>query len=200
VHDVGRGRDWTGFRAPERRVSTGSTTRLRQSRSRALEFANSILITHQMAASVILSYIIAKIQEIVVSIPTQEDAHLMVDLFKLRLDPFMQQSETWFVTKFEAGSWEDVKARYPEGSTERRMLATILGYWEMLGALVDHNLLSEDLLFDALESMDTTWESVKDWVPTARTEGTPDFWENVELLTNRHAKWLYTRIPKNERP
>jgi len=135
-----------------------------------------------------------------VSIPTQEDAHLMVELFKLRLDPYLQQSETWFATKFDAGSWDEVKAKYPIGSSEWRMLSTVLGYWEMLGALVDHNLLSEDLLFDAIESMDFNWERVKEWVPTARTEATPDLWENVERLANRQAKWRYTRTPKNERP
>ncbi len=134
------------------------------------------------------------------SIPTQEDAHLMVELFKLRLDPYLQQSETWFATKFEAGSWDELKAKYPIGSVEWRMLSTVLGYWEMLGALVDHNLLSEDLLFDAIESMDFTWERVKEWVPTARTEATPDLWENVERLATRQAKWRYTRTPKNERP
>jgi hypothetical protein len=124
----------------------------------------------------------------------------MVELFKLRLDPFMQQSEAWFATKFETGPWDEVKAKYPMGSAEWRMLSTILGYWEMIGALVDHNLLSEDLLFDALESMDFTWERVKEWIPTARTEATPEYWENIELLATRHAKWIYTRIPKSERP
>jgi hypothetical protein len=124
----------------------------------------------------------------------------MVKLFKLRLDPYLQQSETWFATKFQAESWEEVKKKYPLGSDEWRMLTTVLGYWEMLGALVDHNLLSEDLLFDAIESMDFTWERVKQWVPTARTEATPDLWENVEWLANRQAKWRYTRIPKDQRP
>src|ERR1700730_11772077 len=68
-------------------------------------------------------------QETAVSIPTQEDAHLMVELFKLRLDPYLQQSETWFATKFEAKSWEEVKAKYPLGSREWRVLETVRGYW-----------------------------------------------------------------------
>ena len=134
------------------------------------------------------------------SIPTQADAQLMVELFKVRLDPYLQQAETWFATQFEARTWEDVKAKYPVGSDEWRMLTTVLGYWEMLGALVDHNLLSEDLLFDAIESVDFTWERVKQWVPSARTEATPDLWENVERLGTRQAKWRYTRIPKDLRP
>jgi hypothetical protein len=135
-----------------------------------------------------------------VSIPTQADAQLMVELFKLRLDPYLQQSETWFATKFEAKSWEEVKAKYPVGSSEWRMLTTVLGYWEMLGALVDHNLLSEDLLFDAIESMDFTWERVKEWVPSAHSDASPELWENVQRLANRQAKWRFTRVPKDQRP
>ncbi|MEO8285317.1 MAG: hypothetical protein ABI670_02650 [Chloroflexota bacterium] len=134
------------------------------------------------------------------SIPTQEDAHLMVKLFKLRLEPYLQQSEDWFTSKFSADSWDEVRTKYPPQSSEWRMLTTVLGYWEMLGALVDHNLLSEDLLFDAIESMDYTWERVKEWLPTARQGVGPDVWENIEILANRQQKWRYTRIPKSQRP
>ena len=93
-----------------------------------------------------------------------------------------------------------MKAKYPMGSGEWRMLTTVLGYWEMLGALVDHNLLSEDLLFDAIESMDFTWERVKEWVPSAHSDATPELWENVQRLAVRQAKWRYTRVPKDQRP
>ncbi len=134
------------------------------------------------------------------SILTNEDAHLMVELFKLRLDPAVQQAEEWFSTQFQPGSWEDLKVRYPLGSKEWRMLNTVLGYWELLGALTDHRLLSEDLLFDAMESLDVTWDKVKDWLPSARSEMGPDLWENIELLVTRQHKWRYTRIPKAKRP
>ncbi len=134
------------------------------------------------------------------SIPTQEDAHLMVRLFKLRLDPYLQASEKWFNAEFQPGTWAEVHEKYPRGSDEWRMLTTILGYWEMVGALVDQNLLSEDLLFDAIESVDYTWERVKEWLPTIRPDVGPDVWENIEIMANRQQKWRYTRIPKALRP
>jgi hypothetical protein len=124
----------------------------------------------------------------------------MVSLFKLRLEPYMQQSENWFTQEFKAASWDEVKQKYPMGSNEWRMLTTVLGYWEMVGALVDQNLLSEDLLFDAMESVDYSWERMKEWIPSARAEVGPDLWENIELLATRQAKWRYTRIPKALRP
>jgi hypothetical protein len=134
-----------------------------------------------------------------VSIPTHEDAKLMVELFKLRLDPYLQESENWFTTQFEPGSWEELKTRYPVSSREWRMLNTVLGYWEMLGALIDQNLLSEDLLFDAMEGMEITWAKVKEWLPSARSEVGPDLWENIEVLATRQQKWRSARLPKSQR-
>jgi len=130
--------------------------------------------------------------------PTHDDARLIIELFKLRLNPFMQQSENWFSSKFEPGTWDELKKRYPPGGEEWRMLNTVLGYWEMLGALVDHNLLSEELLFDAIESIDVTWDKVKDWLPYARREMGSDLWENIELLVNKQRRWKIVRTPKSE--
>jgi hypothetical protein len=130
------------------------------------------------------------------SIPTHEDAHLLVKLFKLRLEPFMQESETWFNADLQLGPWAEMKEKYNSNSREWRMLTTVLGYWEMLGALVDHNLLSDDLLFDTMESMDITWEKIREWLPSARAEMGAELWENVDLLISRQAKWRYTRLPK----
>jgi hypothetical protein len=134
------------------------------------------------------------------SIPTHEDARMLIELFRLRLDPFLQEAETWFNTEFQPGPWEELKARYPTASREWRMLTTVLGYWEMVGALVDHNLLSDDLVFDAMETLDITWEKIKDWLPSARAEMGADLWENVELMITRQQKWRYTRTPKSQRP
>ncbi len=131
-------------------------------------------------------------------IPTHEDARLIVELFELRLNPFMQQSENWFSTQFEPVSWDELKQKYPLGGQEWRMLNTVLGYWEMLVALVDHNLLSEDLLFDAIESVDVTWDKVKDWLPHARLEMGTDLWENIELLVTKQRRWKIVRTPKSE--
>src|SRR5689334_20546618 len=131
-------------------------------------------------------------------IPTHEDARLLVELFQLRLNPFMQQSENWFATQFEPATWDELKVKYPLGSQEWRMLNTILGYWEMLGAMIDHNLLSEELLFDAIESVDVTWDKVKDWLPHARLEMGTDLWENIELLVNKQRRWKIVRTPKSE--
>ncbi len=133
------------------------------------------------------------------AIPTRDDAHMLIDLFKLRLDPHMQESQTWFEGQFQPGTWQEIQTRYPVGSREWRMLNTVLGYWEMVGALIDQNLISDDLIFDAMESLDVAWDKVNSWLPEARSQMGPDLWENIELLVNRQKRWRYTRLPKAQR-
>ena len=133
------------------------------------------------------------------AIPTHDDAHMLIKLFKLRLHPLMQESQSWFEGEFQPGTWEEIRTRYPQGSKEWRMLNTVLGYWEMVGALIDQNLLSDDLVFDAIESLDVAWDKVNSWLPEARSEMGHDLWENIELLVNRQKRWRYTRIPKSQR-
>ena len=133
-------------------------------------------------------------------IPTHEDAHLIVELYQLRLEPFLQEFETWFSMQFQPGTWEELRVRYPIGGREWRMLNTVLGYWEMIGALVDHNLLSEDLVFDAFESIDYTWDKVKEWLPSARLDIGTDLWENIEILVTKQQRWRLVRTPKSQMP
>jgi len=131
--------------------------------------------------------------------PTHEDAKLLIEVFKLRLEPAMQDAERWFATQFQPGPWSQVSTRYPPGSPERMYLARVLNYWEMIGALVYHNLLNEDLLFDLLENTDRIWERIQEWLPAARAEMAVDVGENIELLVQRQRRWKQTYQPKAER-
>jgi len=132
-------------------------------------------------------------------IPTHEDAKLLIELFKLRHDPAMQEAERWFLTAFRPGSWPEIEARYPSGSPERMYLTRVMNYWEMVGALVYHNLINEDLLFDLLESTDRLWEMLKEWLPAARAQMAVDTGENIEILVQRQRRWREIYQPKAER-
>ena len=132
-------------------------------------------------------------------IPTHEDAKLLIELFKLRLEPAMQDAERWFISEFKPGPWHEVEARYPKNSEERAFLTRVLRYWELVGALVYHNLLNQDLLFDMLEDTDRLWERVEEWLPAARSQMSVDTGENIELLVERHRRWRQIYQPKKER-
>ncbi|HUS14327.1 MAG TPA: hypothetical protein VM536_04825 [Chloroflexia bacterium] len=132
-------------------------------------------------------------------IPTHEDAKLMMDLFRLRQDPALQEAERWFLREFKPGPWGDMSERYQLGTPDRGRLETILGYWELVGALVDHGLLNEDLLFDVLGSTEPVWQRMEPWVAAARSELGSDTWENIEILVGRQRRWRQLHRPKSTR-
>jgi hypothetical protein len=71
-------------------------------------------------------------------IPTHEDAKLMLQLFRTRQEPRFLENENWFLREFRPGPWSEVSHRYPAGTQERNRLDSVLGYWELVGALIDH--------------------------------------------------------------
>jgi len=127
--------------------------------------------------------------------PTHEDAKLLLQLFELRQQPALLEAERWFWHDFQSASWPVVNARYPAGSPERLLLTRVLEYWEMVGALIDHNLLNEDLLFDTMESTEPFWSRLREWLPGAHAEGAFKAGENIEILITRQRRWhqLYQR-------
>ncbi|HMA34482.1 MAG TPA: hypothetical protein VKY74_08370 [Chloroflexia bacterium] len=132
-------------------------------------------------------------------IPTHEDARALLDLVRMRQAAPHQEAETWFMRDFRPGAWEDLSRHYPPGSTERAHLEAVLGYWELVGALVDNGLLNEDLLFDVLPSLEPIWERVAPWLPAARAELGSDLWENLEILVTQQRHWKQLHRPKATR-
>lgn len=132
-------------------------------------------------------------------IPTHEDAKVLLDLFRLRQDARLQEAESWFLRDFRPGEWSDLNTRYPVGTPERARLQTVLRYWEMVGALVDHGLMNDDLLFDVLENAEPIWQRIEPWIGGARAEGGLDTWENIELLVARQHHWKQQHRPKANR-
>ena len=132
-------------------------------------------------------------------IPTHEDAKLLMDLFRMHQDATLQADESWFLHDFRPGSWEAVSTQYPAGSPEGDRIDRVLRYWELVGALVDNGLLSEDLLFDVLPSVEPIWRRVEPWIIQGRTALGIDTWENLQLLVGRQQHWQQMHRPKATR-
>jgi hypothetical protein len=75
----------------------------------------------------------------------------------------------------------------------------IIHFFEEVGALVLHRLLSQELLFDAF-AIDVYWEHLRHLVRQMRREtGNAKFGENFELLAELAADYRRRRPPKVER-
>ena len=132
-------------------------------------------------------------------IPTYEDAKVLLELFRMRQEPGLEEAERWFLHQYQPGTWEEIQIRYPAGAPEHARMERVLRYWELVGALVDHGLLNEDLLFDVLQDMQPIWQRIEPWVTQARAAQGVDTWENLEILAGLQRHWQQMHRPKSQR-
>lgn len=132
-------------------------------------------------------------------IPTHEDAKVLLEIVRMRQDHQFQEAESWFMREFRPVSWSDFRARYPLGSPDAARVETVLRFWELVGALVDNGLMNEDLLFDAISSVEPIWTRIEPWLTEARAELGSNTWENMELLVLHQRHWRQMHRPKASR-
>jgi hypothetical protein len=118
--------------------------------------------------------------------PTHADAELMIRLYELRRDPEMRRARQWFLTEFKAQSWTEIKLRYLTHTDEDRHFRMTTSYWEMVGTLVNRNVLHSELFFDHTGEDIVTWERCKDWIAEARQDIRPSYLIHFERMVEAH--------------
>ena len=127
---------------------------------------------------------------------TKEDAALFVQIFGIATrDEEFSKATNWFVYEMNETNYDDFKKKYPLGSEGYKHIMTITSYAELLGTLVNLELLSEDLVFEAYG--DIMWEKAKPIVHGMRKDlNMPRFLENYEYCAMKYPKWAEDHPPK----
>lgn len=120
---------------------------------------------------------------------TLQDAELLLKLYELRREPELDKAHHWFLTQYQPKEWEDFKEQYLRGGEEDRYVRMVALYWDMVGALVNNDLLNEELFFETNEEDIQVWGKVKPWIEGARREFRPTYLRNLEILAIRHLEW-----------
>lgn len=132
--------------------------------------------------------------------PTTEDAKLLIELLKLSMTEERRKAFEWFMMEFskkELKDYVEFKRLYPDGSDGQRYVGNIMGWFELVGALVEHGVLNEDLFFDVSAPPRFFWEPLKPIIYGTRGEmKEPRIGENFELLYERYMRWLTGHPPK----
>ncbi len=132
--------------------------------------------------------------------PTVEDARLLMDLVKLSSTDRQVKAAQWFFKEFLPKKFTDYlefRRQYPMGSEEAGYVGEIMSWYELAGAMVEHGLLNEDLLFDIAAPPRFFWEPLKVVIYGQRAEmKEPRIGENFELLYERAKKWEKNHPPK----
>ena len=118
--------------------------------------------------------------------PTHADAELLLHLYEIRRDPELRRARQWFLTDFSAQSWTEIKLRYLTHSDEDRHFRMTTSYWEMVGSLVNRDVLHGEVFFDHTGEDIVTWERCKPWISEARADIRPTYLYQFERMVEAH--------------
>ena len=74
-------------------------------------------------------------------------------------------------------------------SRENSYVRQVVGYWDMVAALVNHGTLNAALAFDTLQEMYFVYAKIRPFLPILREKtNSPDFLANMERLAESNAE------------
>ena len=125
--------------------------------------------------------------------PTKDDASLLLQLLTLLKKD--NDALRWINEKFEEKNYDDFKAKYPKGSEGYRNFMTVASNGELIGTLVNKDLLSEDLVYDLWGPL--LWEKVEPIAHGMRKDiKSPRLFENYEVCAKKYPMWAEKNPPK----
>ena len=125
--------------------------------------------------------------------PTKDDASLLLQLLTLLKKD--NDALRWINEKFEEKNYDDFKAKYPKGSEGYRNFMTVASNGELIGTLVNKELLSEDLIYDLWGPL--LWEKVEPIAHGMRKDiNRPRLFENYEVCAKKYPMWAEKNPPK----
>ena len=109
-------------------------------------------------------------------------------------DP-VRKARSFWRTIPDGLSFEELVERYPRGSEEFELFGTVMIFWETIGSLMKHGLLSEELAFDTFLDA-PPWPKVEvAFVSLRKEEGKALEGENLEYAYRRSLDWRVRQTP-----
>jgi hypothetical protein len=114
------------------------------------------------------------------TVPTYEDATLILRLYELRREEKLRAARDWFAGKFFPQTAQDVTALTGSENVYYRMVTT---YWEMAASFVARGVLNVDLFLDSGGEMIFVWAKLAELVPQLRQNlGSENLLKHVESV------------------
>jgi len=130
--------------------------------------------------------------------PTFEQAKLHLEVYDMRREPRLRQARDWFFSKYFANTFEEamrIAAPGTEGGTNYMM---VVSYWEQACALLNYDLLHEDLFFETSGEFFGVWERIKPTIEEGRKLfSSKIFLAHLEKAAKRYETWIEQRSPGN---
>lgn len=122
------------------------------------------------------------------SVPTYDDAHLVLKLYELRREEKLRAAREWFVAKFFPRSAADIAALYGVPGIENTYFRMVASYWDMAASFVVRGVLNGDLLIDSGAEMLLVWAKLESFLPELRGKTVSEkFLSNLERVVESSA-------------
>lgn len=130
--------------------------------------------------------------------PDRNDADVLLRLMELYLSEPVAAARAFMRTLPDGRTMAELHEQYPPGSIGHRQIDTVMIFWETVGSLIKHGLLSEELAFDSFLDA-PPWPKMEAALRSLREErNNPLEGENIEYAYGRSVEWLKAR--NEERP
>jgi len=129
------------------------------------------------------------------SSPSRDDARTLLQLMQVYLsEPFRKARQHWRTVP-DGLTFEELLAKYPMGSDEFMDIEAMIVFWDTIGCLLKHGLLSEELIFDSFLDA-PPWPKVEAAFMSLRAqEGGALEGENFEFAYRRSLECRKERVP-----
>jgi hypothetical protein len=128
--------------------------------------------------------------------PTLEQAQLHLQVYEQRREARLRQARDWFFKNYHVETVDDAMRIAAPGTEGGVFVGMVLGYWEQACALLNYDLLHEDLFFETSGEFFGVWELAKSVVPQARERFKMNgYLAHLEKAAKRYEAWSETRSP-----
>ena len=124
------------------------------------------------------------------------NAQLLLQIYELRREEKLRRAREWFLKSFVADTSAEFAALCPVGSENNAFFRMVATYWDMVASIVNRGMLDEDFYFENTTESLLVWLRMRNVVQEMRvTRKNPLYLRNIELLADKHEKWLSARAP-----
>lgn len=130
--------------------------------------------------------------------PDRGDADVLLHLLDLFLSEPVAAARMFVRTIPDGRTIGELREQHPPGSIGDRQIQTVMVFWETVGSLIKHGLLSEDLAFDTFLDA-PPWPKMEAAIRSMREErNNPLEGENIEYAYRRSVEWVAARNGRHE--
>jgi len=128
--------------------------------------------------------------------PTYEQAQLHLQVYDLRREARLRQARDWFQQNYIVETFDDAMRIAAPGTEAGIYVGMVIGYWEQACALLNYDLLNEDLFFETSGEFFGVWESLKPVAGDFRELlADKHSLEHLEKVAQRYEAWSERRSP-----